>query len=408
MNEKKYDIVVYGATSFVGQIISHYMVKQYGCDNLRWAIAGRSMAKLMDLKQSLGSSAENLAVLTADANDLEALTTLCHSTQVILSTVGPYDLYGEPLVQACCQTGTDYCDLTGEMHWIKRMQEKYIEVSVNSGARIVHACGFDSIPSDCGVHFLQKHSAQQHGKACSTINMGVKRISGGLSGGTIASMLNMTKQIIKDPSLRKELGNPYSCCPPNHGFTARQANITVAYDEHAKSWLAPFMMAAINTRIVHRSNALSGKAYGEQFYYQEATLTGDSKAGEKRAKRMATGFKLFNLATAISPIRWLLERFVLAKPGEGPSPEEQLNGEFDLRFRGQTAQGEVVKVKVTGDRDPGYGSTAKMISQAAMCLAFDIDQQTPGGFWTPATLLGDTLIERLQTHAGLTFEVLGD
>jgi short subunit dehydrogenase-like uncharacterized protein len=294
------------------------------------------------------------------------------------------------------------------MHWIKRMQEKYSEVAVNSGARIVHACGFDSIPSDCGVHFLQKHSAQQHGKACSTINMGVKRISGGLSGGTIASMLNMTKQIIKDPSLRKELGNPYSCCPPNHGFTARQANITVAYDEHAKSWLAPFMMAAINTRIVHRSNALSGKAYGEQFYYQEATLTGDSKAGEKRAKRMATGFKLFNLATAISPIRWLLERFVLAKPGEGPSPEEQLNGEFDLRFRGQTEQGEVVKVKVTGDRDPGYGSTAKMISQAAMCLAFDIDHQTPGGFWTPATLLGDTLIERLQTHAGLTFEVLGD
>ena len=408
MNEKKYDIVVYGATSFVGQIITHYMAEQYGCNNLRWAIAGRSMAKLTDLKQSLGSSAENLALLTADANDLEALTNLCNSTQVILSTVGPYDLYGESLVQACCQTGTDYCDLTGEMHWIKRMQEKYSEVAVNSGARIVHACGFDSIPSDCGVHFLQKHSAKNHGKACSKINMGVKRISGGLSGGTIASMLNMTKQIIKDPSLRKELGNPYSCCPPDHGFTARQVNISVAYDEHAKSWLAPFMMAAINTRIVHRSNALSGKAYGEQFYYQEATLTGDSKAGEKRAKRMATGSKLFNLATAISPIRWLLERFVLAKPGEGPSPEEQLNGEFDLRFRGQTEQGEVVKVKVTGDRDPGYGSTAKMISQAAMCLAFDIDQQTPGGFWTPATLLGDTLIERLQTHAGLTFEVLAD
>ncbi len=408
MNEKNYDIVVYGATSFVGQIITHYMAEQFGCDNLRWAIAGRSMAKLTDLKQSLGSSAGNLALLTADANDLEALTNLCHSTQVILSTVGPYDLYGEPLVHACSQTGTDYCDLTGEMHWIKRMQEKYSEAAVNSGARIVHACGFDSIPSDCGVHFLQKHSARNHGKACSKINMGVKRISGGLSGGTIASMLNMTKQIIKDPSLRKELGNPYSCCPPDHGFTARQVNITVAYDEHAKSWLAPFMMAAINTRIVHRSNALSGKAYGEQFYYQEATLTGDSKAGEKRAKRMATGFKLFNLATAISPIRWLLERFVLAKPGEGPSPEEQLNGEFDLRFRGQTEQGEVVKVKVTGDRDPGYGSTAKMISQAAMCLAFDIDQQTPGGFWTPATLLGDTLIERLQTHAGLTFEVLAD
>ena len=408
MNEKKYDIVIYGATSFVGQIITHYMAEQYGCENLRWAIAGRSMAKLTDLKQSLGSSAGNLALLTAEANDLEALTTLCHSTQVILSTVGPYDLYGEPLVQVCCQTGTDYCDLTGEMHWIKRMQEKYSEVAVNSGARIVHACGFDSIPSDCGVHFLQKHSVKNHGKACSKINMGVKRISGGLSGGTIASMLNMTKQIIKDPLLRKELGNPYSCCPPDHGFTAQQVNISVAYDEHAKSWLAPFMMAAINTRIVHRSNALSGKAYGEQFYYQEATLTGDSKAGEKRAKRMATGFKLFNFATAISPIRWLLERFVLAKPGEGPSPEEQLNGEFDLRFRGQTEQGEVVKVKVTGDRDPGYGSTAKMISQAAMCLAFDIDQQTPGGFWTPATLLGDILIERLQAHAGLTFEVLAD
>ena len=183
------------------------------------------------------------------------------------------------------------------------MQEKYSAVAVNSGARIVHACGFDSIPSDCGVHFLQKLSAQQHGKACSTVNMRVKRISGGLSGGTIASMLNMMKKIIKDPSLREEMGNPYSCCPPDHGFTALQANISVVYDEHAKSWLAPFMMAAINTRIVHRSNALSGNAYGEQFYYQEATLTGDSKAGEKRARRMAAGFKLFNLATAISPIR---------------------------------------------------------------------------------------------------------
>ena len=408
MNVKTNDIVIYGATSFVGQIITHYMAEEYGFDNLRWAIAGRSMAKLVDLKQSLGSSAENLLMLTADANDLAALTTLCHSTQVILSTVGPYDLYGEPLVKACCQTGTDYCDLTGEMHWIKRMQEKYSAVAVNTGARIVHACGFDSIPSDCGVHFLQKHSAQQHGKACSTVNMGVKRISGGLSGGTIASMLNMMKQIIKDPSLREELGNPYSCCPPDHGFTARQANILVVYDEHAKSWLAPFMMAAINTRIVHRSNALSGNAYGEQFYYQEATLTGDSKAGEKRARRMAAGFKLFNLATAISPIRWFLESFVLAKPGEGPSPEEQLNGEFDLRFHGQTDEGDFVKVKVTGDRDPGYGSTAKMISQAAMCLAFDIDQQTPGGFWTPATLLSDTLIERLERHAGLTFEVLAE
>ena len=408
MNEKTYDIVIYGATSFVGQIITHYMAEEYGFNDVRWAIAGRSMAKLVDLKQSLGRSAENLAVLTADANDLEALTALCQSTQVILSTVGPYDLYGEPLVQACCQTGTDYCDLTGEMHWIKRMQEKYSGAALNSGARIVHACGFDSIPSDCGVHFLQKHSAQQHGKACFRVNMGVKRLSGGLSGGTIASMLNMTKQIIKDSSLRKELGNPYSCCPPDHCFTARQANTSVTYDEHAKSWLAPFMMAAINTRIVHRSNALSGSAYGEQFYYQEATLTGGGKAGEKRAKRMATGFKIFNLATVVSPIRWFLERFVLAKPGEGPSPEEQLKGEFDLRFHGQTKEGDSVKVKVTGDRDPGYGSTAKMISQAAMCLAFDIEHKTPGGFWTPATLLGDNLIERLQAHAGLTFELLAD
>ena len=408
MEKTTYDIVIYGATSFVGMIISHYLIDQYGCRKIRWAIAGRSMPKLVDLKHALGDSANDLDILIADASDFDALTALCASTRVIVSTVGPYDLYGEPLVDACCQTGTDYCDLTGEMHWIKRMQTRYVDAAKASGARIVHACGFDSIPSDCGVHFLQRHSLQQHGTTCSQIDMRVNRLSGGLSGGTIASMLNMTKQMIKDPLLRKQLNDPYSCCPPSHGFTVRQKNISVAYDEHASSWMAPFMMAVINCRIVHRTNALLDNAYGDHFQYQEATLTGDGRSGEKRAKRMATGFKLFNLATMLSPIRWILERFVLPKPGEGPSPQEQLNGEFDLRFRGQTEQGGTVKVKVTGDRDPGYGSTAKMIGQAAMCLAFDIDQHTAGGFWTPASLFGDALIERLQDNAGLSFEVIDE
>ncbi len=401
MSKADFDVVVYGATSFVGQIIVRYMLEHFDQQQLSWAIAGRSEQKLEQLKNELGGL--HLETIVADAADEQALQAMCARARVIMSTVGPYALYGSPLVKACVESGTHYCDLAGETQWITRMQNKYEQQAKDSGAWIVHCCGFDSMPSDLGVHFLQHHALEKYGKTCESVKMGVAKMKGGASGGTVASMINLTKEASKDPALRKELANPYATCPPDHGFTARQHNVKVEYDEDFSSWMAPFVMAAINTRVVHRSNALKNKAYGEQFKYQEAMMTGNGSKGKNTARLMMWGLGGFMIGAAVAPVRWTLERFVLPKPGEGPSEEEQLNGGFRLILLGDTDSGEQIRCEVTGDRDPGYGSTAKMLSQAAACLAQDIADDTPGGFWTPATLLGDPLIERLEAHAGLEF-----
>jgi short subunit dehydrogenase-like uncharacterized protein len=288
------------------------------------------------------------------------------------------------------------------------MQARHEEAAKASGARIVHCCGFDSIPSDLGVHFLQSHSQAKFGQTCDRIDMRVLKMKGGASGGTIASMINMVKEASANPELRRELKDPYSLCPPDHGFTARQRNVSMEYDAHYGGWIAPFVMAAINTRVVHRSNALSDKYYGKGFLYEEAMATGDGKRGKRAARMVSLGMGALMVGMALPPVRWLLEKTVLPKPGEGPSPKEQLEGSFDLLFLGTTGNGDTLNCRVTGDRDPGYGSTAKMLSQAAACLAKDIAEDVPGGFWTPATLMGDKLIERLRADAGLTFELQND
>ena len=406
MTDTKFDIIVYGATSFVGQIITRYMHEQFGDGSIRWAIAGRSASKLRQVSDEVGLN--GIEMLVADASDEAALKALCERTTVVMSTVGPYALYGDTLVKACVETGTHYCDLTGEPQWIRKMQKRHEEAAKQSGARIVHCCGFDSIPSDLGVHFLQRHAAERFGQTCEKVDMRVVKMKGGASGGTIASMINMVKEASADAELRRELKDPYSLCPPDHGFTARQRDVKMEYDEAFGGWIAPFVMAAINTRVVHRSNALSGKAYGESFLYEEATATGDGAKGKRGARAMSWGMGGLMVAMALPPLRWLLENTVLPKPGEGPSPKEQLEGNFDLVFLGETAKGETIRARVTGDRDPGYGSTAKMLSQAAACLAKDIPAETPGGFWTPATLMGDALIERLQADAGLTFDIVSN
>ncbi|MEM7084315.1 MAG: saccharopine dehydrogenase NADP-binding domain-containing protein [Pseudomonadota bacterium] len=402
-NEKKYDIVVYGATSFVGQILAKYMHEQFGDTALTYALAGRSLSKLESVKAELGTPDRD--VIVADAADEDALTAMCENARVVISTVGPYALYGEPLVKICAQTGTDYCDLTGETQFIKRMQDRYADLAAQSGARIVHCCGFDSIPSDLGVHFLQNRAVEQFGKTCPDVKMRVAVMKGAASGGTIASMVNIFKEIKKDKTVRKVLVDPYALCPQGHGFTARQHNTKMEYDDDVESWLAPFVMAGINTRIVHRSNALSAKRYGDQFLYEEAMMTGSGKAGKSRARKMLWGLGAFMAGASMGPIRWMLERFILPKPGSGPTPEQQVKGKYVLLFRGTTEDGDTIKTRVTGDQDPGYGSTAKMLGQAAACLAQDVATDTPGGFWTPATLLGDKLIDRLESHSGVTFKV---
>ena len=404
MADKKFDIIVYGATSFVGQIITRYMYEQFADGSIVWAIAGRSLSKLHQLSDTIGLSGVQLIV--ADAGDEGTLRQMCAQTTVVMSTVGPYALYGDLLVRVCAATGTHYCDLTGEPQWIRKMQLRHEADAIKSGARIVHCCGFDSIPSDLGVHFLQRVALEQFGQTCDRINMRVANIKGGASGGTIASMVNMVKEAVSDAQLRQELKDPYSLCPPGHGFSITQPDVKIAYDDVYGSWVAPFVMAGINTRVVHRSNALSNKSYGAEFQYEEAVVTGEGAKGKRMARAATWGVNALVVGLAVPPLRWLLETMVLPKPGEGPNEKAQLEGSFDLVFLGSTSKGDTIECRVTGDRDPGYGSTAKMLSQAAACLAKDVPDEVAGGFWTPATILGDRLIERLEAHAGLTFEKL--
>ncbi len=414
MSTSGYDLVVFGATSFVGQILTRYLAEHLAqhSEPVRWAIAGRSAAKLQEVKQALGALGQDLPILVADAANESDLRALCQQTRVVVSTVGPYALYGEPLVKVCAETGTDYCDLTGEAQWIRKMIERYEGAARQSGARIVHCCGFDSVPSDMGVHFLQQQAMKQWGAPASRVKMRVKVLKGGASGGTVASMIQVVKEAAADPALRKELRNPYSLCPNGHGLTARQHAVqAVEQDEDLNAWVAPFVMAAINERVVHRSNALSERAYGAGFTYNEGVLTGAGLKGRMSATLMVAGLAGFMLGVVMAPTRAVLERFVLPKPGEGPSPQAQLAGRFDLRFVGRNEQGQVLQTRVTGDRDPGYGSTAKMLGQAVLSLALDHVQNgvkvgRAGGFWTPATMFDDRYVSRLSRYAGVQFEVV--
>ncbi len=403
-----YDVIVWGATGFTGRLVAQYLLQQYGVDGeVKWAVAARSQQRLDALISSLGDAAVGLASFTADSDDLSSLVALARRTRVVLTTVGPYALYGSKLIQACIETGTDYCDLCGEVPWMRQMLDEHGTAAAGSQARIVHCCGFDSIPSDLGVFFMQQQSRQRFGKPLQRIKMRVRAARGGISGGTYASMLNIGAQARRDDAVAAILKNPYSICPPDRRKGVRQPYVAGAeYDADFKAWTAPFVMAAINTRIVHRSNALQpAAAYLPEFVYDEAVLTGRGFAGRIKALSVSLGMGAFMVAAAIAPTRALLKRFVLPKPGEGPNKQQREQGFFKLQFYGETAAGEVLKAAVSGDRDPGYGSTSKMISEAAVALSRLPKTQLPGGFWTPATALGEDLLERLQANAGLQFEI---
>lgn len=403
----QYDIVLFGASSFVGQIMCRYLVEQAPKEKINWALAGRNQQKLEQLKSSLGESAKDIPVLIADAADESSLKKLCEYTKVIVSTVGPYALYGEPLVKACVESGTDYCDLTGEPQWIVKMLERYETRAKQTGARIVHCCGFDSIPSDLGVYLLQQQAIDTFGKPFKEITMRVTKLKGTVSGGTIASMLEMIKAVSKDKQLRKLMVNPYILCEPRHPYKARQkVQKKALFDKSINMWTTPFVMAAINTRVVHRTNLLLDSRYGEHFLYEESLVTGTGSKGKRRASLFAAGLNAFMVGAAIGPTRWFMERFILPKPGEGPSIKEQENGSFACLFIGKNDDEQEMRVQVSGDKDPGYGSTAKMLSQAAICMARDLNGNEKGGFWTPASLMADKLIARLSEHAGVEVKKL--
>ena len=409
--KRPYAVVLYGATSFVGQITAHYLTeflsnaKDKNGANVTWAIAGRDKEKLNELQSKLASKVD---IILANSDDAASLDKMTKQTQVIISTVGPYLKYGEPLIKSCAENGTDYVDLTGEAIFIKDMMDKYQDTAKQSGARIVNSCGFDSIPSDLGVYFTQQQAEEKFGSTCDVINMRVKAAKGGLSGGTIASMATIFEEVGQDKSRRKQVANPYLLNDDKDAPNVRQANVSKPeYDDEHKRWLAPFVMASINTRIVHRSNQLLGYEYGRDFKYDEAMWMKDGLKGKLSSYAMSAGLLGFATAMMITPSRELLSKHVLPKSGSGPSKEDQENGYFDIRLFGQTADKDSINTKVTGDKDPGYGSTSRMLAQAALCLAQDISkEEVGGGFWTPASAMGDSLLTRLEAHAGLSFEVV--
>ena len=390
---KPFDIVVHGATGFTGRLVVEYLLRQYpnsnpACSGLRWAMGGRSAAKLAAVRDELGAPADTPLVVT-DSSDPASLQALMAQTRLVLTTVGPYQLYGNELVAACAQAGVDYVDLCGEPAWMRHMIDAHEAHARASGARIVFSCGFDSIPFDLGVLLLQTEMKARFGQPAQRVRGRVRKMKGTFSGGTAASLKATMAAAASDPGVLALLRNPFSLTPGFEGPRQPSGN-KPELDEALGLWVAPFVMAAINTRNVHRSNFLLQQAYGADFVYDEMLVTGAGEKGQAIAQAVANDK---SMGSDAGP-----------QPGEGPSREEREAGYYDVLFLGHDSAGHSLKVGVTGDRDPGYGSTSKMISEAAACLLLD-SAATPGGIWTPASAMGDRLIARLQAHAGLSFKV---
>ena len=406
-DSREFDIIVLGATGFTGTLVAEYLVERYGVDQeLRWGAAARSEEKLGRLRSELGEAAANLPLIIADSLDEDSMNDLAKRTRVVLTTVGPYAHFGSPLVAACAANGTHYCDLAGEVQWIRRMIDAHHEQAADTGAKIVHCCGFDSIPMDIGAWFLQQEAQARHGDYCTAITMFVKNMRGGASGGTMASMMNIMREARDDREVARVLARPYSLNPEGEQKGPDEGDQRgIRYDEGTKSWTAPFVMATVNTRVVRRTHALLGYPWGEAFRYHEAIRTAPGAGGWLKAATITGGLAGLVTFASFGPTRSLLERHILPKPGTGPNREARENGFYNLLQIGELPDGSTIRGKITGDRDPGYGSTSKMLAEAAMCLAFD-DTGDNGGVLTPAAAMAAPLLERLRKNAGLTFEVL--
>jgi short subunit dehydrogenase-like uncharacterized protein len=390
MSSAKFDIVVYGATGFTGQLVAEYLTQRYKSDHtLKWAMAGRSLGKLKSVRDAVGAPG-NTPLIVADASDAASLKAMAEQTMSVITTVGPYQLYGEELLAACVATGTDYFDLCGEPIWMRQMIDKYEAAAKESGARIVFSCGFDSVPFELGAFVVQEEARRVFGAPASRVKGRVRDMRGTLSGGTAASAKATFDAVAKDISLITILNDPFALTPGFTGPKQPRGNKPLI-EEDLQSWAAPFMMALINTRNVHRSNMLMGFPYGQDFVYDEMVLTGPGEKGEANAKRVMEAN-----AEKTGPNA--------PKPGEGPSKEERENGRFDLLYVAIAPDGRMVRAGVTGDRDPGYGSTSKMISECAICMLRDTTD-VAAGFWTPGAAMQHKLIKRLRDNAGLTFEV---
>jgi short subunit dehydrogenase-like uncharacterized protein len=392
MSSSKFDIVVYGATGFTGRLVAEYLAAHYkGGGNLKWAMAGRSMEKLASARDAVGAPA-NTALIVADANDHTSLAAMVGQTESLISTVGPYQLFGSELLAACVASGTDYFDLCGEPVWMRQMIDAHEAMARSTGARIVFSCGFDSLPFELGVFFVQEAAKMVLGAPVSRVKGRIRDMKGALSGGTAASTWATFAAAAQDLNLVALLKNPFSLTPGFQGPKQPRGNRPL-FDEDLGAWTAPFAMATINTRNVHRSNMLMNFPYGKDFVYDEMVLTGPGEQGEANARKVVAAVNAERMGASGGP-----------KPGEGPSKDERENGMYDLLFVAIAPDGKQVRAAVKGDRDPGYGSTSKMISECALCLLRDTPD-VPAGIWTPGAAMGNSLIKRLVDHAGLTFEV---
>ncbi|MEQ1547584.1 MAG: saccharopine dehydrogenase NADP-binding domain-containing protein [Chakrabartia sp.] len=376
----EFDIIVYGASGFTGRLVAEYLTAR-GIKN--WAMAGRNVAKLAEVRDLIGAP-KDTPLVEADASAPESLTAMCNRTRVVLTTVGPYQLYGNELVEICAATGTDYVDLCGEPAWMRHMIDAHDEKAKKSGARIVFSCGFDSIPFDLGVWFLQQEAIKRHGKPAPRVKGRVRKMQGGASGGTVASLTATMKAAAKDPRIIGLLKSSFALTPGFEG-PSQPSGLVPEYDRATGTWTAPFIMAPINTKNVHRTNALLGHQFGADFVYDEMMVTTIGEAGKAMAEAIAK-------ANPFGESK--------LKPGEGPSKEERENGFYDVLFIGEYPDDTNIRASVKGDRDPGYGSTSKMIAESALTL---LELDAPGGIVTPGGIMAAPLLKRLEAHAGLTF-----
>ena len=404
MSDRRFDVVLFGATSFVGRLTAAYLLRAAPAD-ARIALAGRSAARLEELKGAIG--AESWPALVADTGDERQVVQLAEATRVLASTVGPYRRYGMPVVGACADAGTHYADLTGEIVFMRESIDRYDDRARESGARIVHSCGFDSIPSDLGVMLLAAHAAGDGAGELLETTLVVRAFRGGLSGGTLASLEGALEDRRRDPALAKLMDDPYALSPdraaePDLGDERDLRG--VQRDELAGGWVGPFVMAQLNTRVVRRSNALLGWRYGREMRYREVMGFGGGPLAPLLAGGTAAGLGAMLGALQLRPARPLLG-LVLPSPGQGPSERTRDRGHYRIETIARTSGGGRYSCHIAAEGDPGYKATAVMLGESALALAFDEQRLPPRtGVLTPATALGETLVERLR-GAGHTYEV---
>lgn len=382
---RAFDLILYGATGYTGQLVADYIQAHPPKEGFRWAIGGRSIAKLAAVRDAIGAPAD-LPLILADSSDPASIRRMAENSAMIVTTAGPYQLYGSDLVAACAAAGTDYLDLCGEPAWMAEMIPAHQAAAQASGARILFSSGFDSIPFDLGVRFLQECAVERFGAPLCQVHGRVRAMRGTFSGGTAASA-GATAAAARDPAVLARILDPFSLTPGFQG-PAQPEDRKPREDPATGSWVAPFMMAPINTKNVHRTNFLLGHPYGQDFRYDEMLMTGPGEQGRQTAEALAA-----QRGMGGRPLQ----------PGEGPTPEEREAGFYDLLFVGESDDGRMLRASVKGDRDPGYGSTCKILSETAFLLRETPRDRLPGGIWTPGAALGQSLIERLQARAGLRF-----